>query len=102
MSGQPCEGSNNMERMNRLHWRTVKALCVAPALLLIHARAQAPPTNPAIPEWAYPGSATHRQIPPPADFRRPSKTINAPIGIFDGQTDVGSAIIPGSAGYDPA
>jgi hypothetical protein len=37
---------------------------------------------------------------PPADFRRPSKTTNSPIGIFDGQTDVGSAIIPGSASYN--
>jgi hypothetical protein len=37
---------------------------------------------------------------PPADFRRASNTTITPIGIFDGQTDVGSAIIPGSASYD--
>ncbi len=64
------------------------------------APAQAPATNPAIPAWAYPGSATYKQVPPPADFRRPSKTTNTPIGIFDGQTDVGGAIIPGSASYN--
>jgi hypothetical protein len=80
-----------------------RAFCAMAPLLLSHAQAQAPPApNPAIPEWAFPGSATHRQVPPPADFRRPSKTSNVPIGIFDGQTDVGSAIIPGSASYDAA
>jgi hypothetical protein len=70
--------------------------CIWAALL----PAQSPTTNVAIPDWAYPGSKTHRQVAPPADFRRPSKTTNAPIGIFDGQTDVGSAIIPGTASYD--
>jgi hypothetical protein len=75
-------------------------LALASALTVLSLLAQAPTTNPAIPEWALPGSPTHKQVPPPADFRRPSKTTNAPIGIFDGQTDVGSAIIPGSAGYD--
>ena len=72
------------------------ALSMAAPLLL----AQAPATSPAIPDWAYPGSKSHRQVAPPADFRRPSKTTNSPIGIFDGQTDVGSAIIPGSASYN--
>jgi hypothetical protein len=74
------------------------ALCTATPLLL--AQTQQAATNPAIPEWAYPGSKSHKQIAPPADFRRPSKTTATPIGIFDGQTDVGSAIIPGSAGYN--
>jgi hypothetical protein len=73
---------------------------MAAPLLLAQAPAQPAATNPAIPDWAYPGSKSHRQVPPPADFRRPSKTTNTPIGIFDGQADVGSAIIPGSASYD--
>jgi len=83
-----------------LVWRLAAlsvALSMSTALLL----AQAPGANPAIPAWAYPGSATYKQVPPPADFRRPSKTTDTPIGIFEGQTDVGSAIIPGSASYDP-
>jgi hypothetical protein len=91
-----------MKLMKGLWWRPVTALalalCLGGALVL----AQAPATNPAIPAWAYPGSATYKQVPPPADFRRPSKTTNTPIGIFDGQTDVGSAIIPGSASYNAA
>jgi hypothetical protein len=57
--------------------------------------------TPAAPAWAQPGSATHTQVAPPADFHRPSKTFLTPIGIFDGQSDIGSAVIPGSASYDP-
>jgi hypothetical protein len=65
--------------------------------------AQAPPTpSPAIPAWAQPGSASHTQVAPPPDFHRPSKNFNSPIGIFDGQSDIGSAIVPGSASYDAA
>jgi hypothetical protein len=89
-----------MKFMNGLLWRpgsaAALALCMASPLLL----AQTPATTPPIPDWAFPGTATHRQVAPPADFRRPSKTTAAPIGIFEGQTDVGSAIIPGSASYD--
>jgi hypothetical protein len=61
------------------------------------AQTQAPPAAPA---WAQPSSATHTQVAPPADFHRPSKNFDTPTGIFDGQSDVGSAIVPGSASYD--
>lgn len=54
-----------------------------------------------VPAWAQPGSATHTQVAPPPDFHRPSKNFDTPIGIFDGQSDIGSAVIPGSASYDP-
>jgi hypothetical protein len=57
---------------------------------------------PAVPEWAQPGSPTHVQVPPPADFHRPSTNFDTPIGIFQGQSDIGSAVVPGSASYDPA
>ena len=78
----------------------VVMLCTAPNLL----RAQAPgapatPT-PTVPDWALPGSATHKQVPPPADFHRPSRNFNTPIGVFEGQSDIGSALVPASASYD--
>jgi hypothetical protein len=57
---------------------------------------------PAPPAWAQPGSATHTQVAPPADFHRPTTTFNTPIGIFQGQSDVGSALVPGSASFDSA
>ncbi len=57
---------------------------------------------PAVPDWAYPDSPTHRQVPPPAGFHRPTTTLNTPIGIFQGQSDVGSALVPGSSSFDPA
>jgi len=56
--------------------------------------------KPVVPDWAYPGSPTHKQVPPPPDFRRPATTFNTPIGIFEGQSDIGSALVPGSASYD--
>jgi hypothetical protein len=41
-------------------------------------------------------------VAPPPDFHRPSKNFDSPIGIFDGQSDIGGPLIPGSASYDPA
>jgi hypothetical protein len=53
-----------------------------------------------VPDWALPGSATHKQIPPPADFHRATRTENVRIGIFQGQSDVGAALVPGSSSYN--
>ncbi len=58
--------------------------------------------TPSVPDWAQPGSARHKQVPPPAGFHRPTTTFNTPIGAFDGQSDIGSAVVPGSASYDSA
>jgi hypothetical protein len=59
--------------------------------------------NPArveVPDWALPGSATHKQVPPPADFHRATRTDNTPLGIFRGQSDVGAALVPGSSSFN--
>lgn len=53
-----------------------------------------------VPDWAHPGSETHVQVSPPSDFHRPDRTTYEPIGIFDGQSDIGSAVVPGSSAYD--
>jgi hypothetical protein len=55
-----------------------------------------------VPDWALPGSATHQQVPPPKDFHRATTTWDAPIGVFAAQSDVGSAVVAGSASYDAA
>jgi hypothetical protein len=55
-----------------------------------------------VPEWALPGSSTHTQVSPPKDFHRESRTIYEPIGIFDGQSDIGGALLEGSSSFDPA
>jgi len=74
-------------------WVTIFVLALAtPAL------AQAPQA----PDWAYPESPTHHQVAPPADFHRSPTTEMKRIGAFDGQTEVGSAIVPGSSSYDSA
>ncbi len=65
-------------------------------LLVLLAQTPAAP----VPDWAQPGSPNHPQVAPPPDFHRPTTTFQAPIGIFDGQSDVGSALVPASATYD--
>lgn len=77
-----------------------------PALLFCtffhKASAQTAHTKVEVPDWALPGSTTHKQVPPPLDFHRPARTNNTPIGIFEGQSDVGGALVPGSSGYNPS
>ncbi|HEY2349713.1 MAG TPA: biopolymer transporter Tol [Puia sp.] len=55
-----------------------------------------------VPDWALPGSATHKQVPPPANFHRATRTENIRLGIFEGQSDVGAALVPGSSSYNKA
>ncbi len=94
-----------MARFIRL---TTKFSCIA-ALLAgvlsvvpqpVHAQATASPATPAVPEWAQPGSPTHVQVPPPAGFHRPSRNSDTPIGVFQGQSDIGGAVVPGSSSYN--
>jgi hypothetical protein len=81
----------------------VLTVCAAPFLLAPQTTTSAPASAvPQAPDWAQPGSATHPQVAPPPDFHRPSTTFNTPIGIFDGQSDIGSALVPGIATYDAA
>jgi hypothetical protein len=75
------------------------ALCAAPAFTL----AQAPAAStPEVPDWALPSSPTHVQVPPPVGFHRPTVNFDTPIGVFEGQSDVGGPLVPGSASYDSA
>ncbi|MGI4831704.1 MAG: hypothetical protein ACRYFU_26510 [Janthinobacterium lividum] len=62
-------------------------------------KAQAPAAV-EVPDWALPESATHKQIPPPTGFHRASRNVDVPIGMFQGQSDIGGALVPGSASYD--
>jgi hypothetical protein len=84
----------------RLIFVVAVLLTFAPNLL--HAQAPGASGTPAldVPSWALPGSSTHKQVPPPPDFHRPSKTFDSPIGIFEGQADIGGPLLPGSARFD--
>src|SRR5580704_4171454 len=64
--------------------------------------AQSAPAKVEVPDWALPGSATHTQVPPPAGFHRVTRTSNTRLGIFQGQSDVGAALVPGSSSYNKA
>ncbi len=90
---------------NKIAGRTLLltlTLCVAPDLLPAQAPAAAATSAPQVPDWAQPGSPTHVQVAPPADFHRPSRNFDAPIGIFEGQSDIGGAVVAGSASFDAA
>ena len=56
--------------------------------------------KPTVPDWAQPASPTHTQVSPPTDFHRPARTFNKSIGIFDGQSDIGAAMLTGCSRYD--
>jgi hypothetical protein len=55
-----------------------------------------------VPDWALPASSTHKQVPPPRDFHRSTKTFPGKIGIFGAQSDIGGPLVSGSATFDPA
>ncbi len=59
-----------------------------------------PAGAPRAPDWAYPQSPNHNQGPPPPDFHRAPVVIPGRIGLFDGQADVGAALVPGSARFE--
>src|SRR3954467_1831769 len=75
-------------------------LCAAPCLLCAQNMPSTAAPQSAVPAWAQPGSPTHKQAPPPADFPTPSRNFDTPIGLFEGQSAIGSAVVPGSANYD--
>jgi len=85
--------------------RPFAAVIFLTGMSLLHAQAPAPvpaasSSGPVPPEWSLPGSATHKQVAPPADFHRPSTHLPGTIGIFDGQSDIGGTLVPGSAGFE--
>ena len=80
---------------------TLNALAAFVGVLVVCAGPQAPAAQkPEVPDWALPGSDTHKQVAPPPEFHRATTTVNRPIGVFDGQSDVGGALVAGSASYD--
>lgn len=83
--------ANLMNLQNR-----VRLVCFLATFVSL-AAADSPPIAPA---WAQPGSATRVQVAPPPDFHRATLSFDGNIGAFDGQSDVGAALVPGSASYD--
>ena len=77
-----------------------RAAAVAAVLVVCAGRNTPVAQKPEVPDWALPGSDTHKQVAPPPDFHRATTTTAGRIGIFDGQSDVGAALVAGSAGYD--
>ena len=66
---------------SRIDFCTVKVGITASLILAfclaVPLAAQSPAAQtPAVPDWAQPGSTTHTQVPPPADFHRPTKNFD--------------------------
>lgn len=97
--------SNDKLRARMLRWPAGAALLAIAAMSAAQTSPEVPGTSavnsppgaPIAPDWAYPQSTRHDQVGPPASFRRNSRVYAAPIGVFDGQADVGGALVPGSA-----
>jgi hypothetical protein len=102
MLTKPINEKRYFHKYIRVIWHTGTILLSA--LLLCAAMhkgfAQVPSTKVEVPDWALPGSPTHKQVPPPPDFHRVTRTDETPIGVFQGQSDVGAALVPGSSRYD--
>jgi len=92
--------SIRLTKRNFLHFLAIALGTVALSAASAN-RCLAADTN-LIPAWAYPGSSTHTQVAPPGDFRRPSRNFDTPIGLFEGQSDIGGPFLPGQASFDPA
>jgi hypothetical protein len=75
------------------------AACAALAVCSLTLAQTPAPDKPGVPDWAIPGSATHKQVAPPRDFHRASIHDRTPIGIFSAQSDIGAAVVPGSAEF---
>src|SRR3954467_10205830 len=74
-------------------------LALLAAFLSIAAVAQdVPPTRPEVPDWAIPGSATHKQVAPPVDFHRETITFEQPLNGFT-VSEIGAPLVRGSSSY---
>lgn len=76
------------------------ALLIAPVHGIAQQATSAQQATPAVPDWAIPGSATHKQVPPPPGFHRPTHTDNTPTGIFSGVSEIGGPLVTGSSSFD--
>lgn len=102
-SPSPAKYSSGAVRILKPFAAASLVAAVALTATTLRAQSTAPASHPpAAPAWAYPGSATHTQVAPPADFHRPSKNFKTSIGIFTGESDIGSPVVDGSASFDPA
>jgi hypothetical protein len=90
----------NLLKMNIMYSRKWLLWALVLCFASHQASAQGAPAKVEVPDWAQPGSATHKQVPPPAGFHRATRTDHTRIGVFEGQSDVGAALVPGSSSYN--
>jgi hypothetical protein len=68
-------------------------------LISLPAFAQEPtPPRLEVPDWAIPGSATHKQVPPPPGFHRETLTLPEPLNGFT-VSEIGAPLLRGSSSH---
>ena len=72
---------------------------IAALVLALPAFAQESYTpKPGTPDWAIPGSATHKQVPPPPDFHRETLTLDEPVNGLT-VSEIGAPLVTGSSSF---
>ena len=80
--------------------RVAAAVAALTSLACPLSLAQAPdnPARPVVPDWAIPGSATHKQVPPPPDFHRATVHLPDKVNGFS-VSDIGAPLLAGSQSF---
>ena len=78
------------------HHRLAALAALFAALPVIAQETYAP--KPGTPDWAVPGSATHKQVPPPPDFHRATLTFQEPLNGFE-VSEIGAPLVRGNSSY---
>ena len=99
MPSLPHLSTRRARRAGARYAAGLAALALASGAVVV---GQTPAARPQAPDWAYPGTATRTQVPPPPDFRRAGTHYKIPLGIFEGQSDIGTAVVPGNASFEAA
>src|SRR4051812_6425396 len=89
--GRPSRYSR--PRMKQLRVAASVAILSCLAYEISQAQTSDTPTRPEVPDWAIPGSATHKQVPPPPDFHRATVHLKEAVGGFS-VSDIGAPLAP--------
>ena len=82
------------------HFRVAALVAALTWLASMASPAQTPASSAKleVPDWAIPGSATHKQGPPPPDFHRATVNLQESVNGFS-VSDIGAPLVPGSHSF---
>ena len=83
-----------------MHPQRLLTLCFALLGAHVFAHGQASPLQ--APNGVPAAASAHAPVTPVASIHRPTRTENTPVGVFEGVSEIGSPVVPGSSSFDPA